>query len=126
MVFAQIEYFQNELSDWKKLFRFFKDELTIFNKRLVEVLDRNTGTDVLAQVEHFQNQFILQNEQFDILRHEVHLIEGGAERNLTLQGKPFNEQALKELHILRERIFQAEKIFLETKHEFYRFLSRVF
>ena len=126
MAVAQIEYFHNELSDWKKMFLFFKDEISIFNRRLAEVLDRNSKPEILAQVEQFQNQFILQNEQFDILKHEVHLIESGVEKNLLLQGKPFSEQALKDQHLLRERIFQAERIFLETKHGFYRFLSRVF
>jgi len=126
MAVAQIEYFHNELSDWKKSFQFFKDEISIFNKRLAEVLHRNSKAGTLAQVEQFQNQFILQNEQFDILRHEVHVLEAGAEKNLLLQGKPFSEQALKDQHLLRERIFQAERIFLETKHEFYRFLSKVF
>ena len=126
MAVVQIEYFHNELSDWKKLLLFFKDEIRIFNHRLADVLDRNSKVEILAQVEQFQNQFILQNEQFDILRHEVHLIEAGVEKNLLLQGKSFSEQALKDQHLLRERIFQAERIFLETKHEFYRFLSKVF
>lgn len=126
MAIAQIEYFRNELSDWKKLFPFFKDELRIFHLRLTEVVERNSKKRVLGYVEHFQNQFIIQNEEFDLLKQEIYKLESGVEDNFRREGKPFNEEALKKRELLREKVHFAEKIFLETKHEFYRFLARVF
>ena len=123
---AQIEYFRNELSDWKKVFQFFKDELRIFHLRLTEVIERNSGKRVLGYVEHFQNQFIIQNAEFDLLNQEIHRLESGVEENIRREGKVFSEEAQKQRTLLREKVQLAEKIFFETKHEFYRFLARVF
>lgn len=126
MAIAQIDFFRNELSDWKKLFQFFKDELRIFHLRLIEVVERNSKKRVLGYVEHFQNQFILQDEEFDILKQEIHRLESGVEDNFRREGTAFSEEALKKRELLREKVYLSEKIFLETKHEFYRFLARVF
>lgn len=126
MAIGQLDYFRNELSDWKTLFQFFKDELRIFHLRLAEVVERNSKKRVLGYVEHFQNQFIIQNEEFDILKQEIHRLESGVEDNFKREGTAFSEEAIKKRELLREKVHLSEKIFLETKHEFYRFLARVF
>ena len=56
---------------WIKELEFYKNELKVFNKRLTEVSDRYTSTEVLARLEQFQNKFIVQNEVADILRHDL-------------------------------------------------------
>lgn len=50
---------------------FYRDEMEIMKRRLAEVASKNTDKEVQAMVEHFQNQLILQDEQSDILRHDV-------------------------------------------------------
>jgi len=47
---------------WTNNMKFYLDELTIFEKRLGELVTRNTKLEVVSQIEHFQNQFILQKE----------------------------------------------------------------
>ena len=126
MAIAQIEYFRDELSDWKNVFQFFKDELRILHLRLTEVVERNSKRRVLAYVEHFQNQFIIQNEELDNLKREIHRLEAGVNRNIEFEGTAFSEEERGKRKLLSEKVRLAEKIFLETKHDFYRFLARVF
>ena len=50
----------HEYKTWLNKLEFFKDELRIFKDRLSDIAKKNTGHDILAMVEHFQNQIIIQ------------------------------------------------------------------
>ena len=52
---------------WTNNMKFYLDELTIFENRLGELVTKNTKLEVVSQIEHFQNQFILQKEVADQL-----------------------------------------------------------
>ena len=58
-------------NDWLRELEFYKDELALLTTRLEEVASKNTDKDVLAQVEHFQNKFVLLRQQVDELKHDV-------------------------------------------------------
>lgn len=58
-------------NDWLRELEFYKDELALLTTRLEEVASKNTDKDVLAQVEHFQNKFVLLRQQIDELKHDV-------------------------------------------------------
>ena len=69
-------HFEHKL--WQSELAFWEDELKSFNNRLSELVVRWTDKKVLAQLEHYQNQFILHEgviEKFqdDISMHEVNL-----------------------------------------------------
>jgi hypothetical protein len=48
-----------EHKQWKGELAFWKDELMFFNYKLSELVTRWTDKDVLAQLEHYQNEFVL-------------------------------------------------------------------
>ena len=54
----------NENKEWTSNLSFYKDEIKIMENRLVEITSKNTSKEILAQVEHFQNQLIIQKENF--------------------------------------------------------------
>ena len=45
--------------EWLNLISFYQDELMIMERRIAEVVAKNTALEVLANVEHFQNQVII-------------------------------------------------------------------
>ena len=47
-------------TEWLSKMKFYTDEITILKNRLGEIASKNNQKDVLAQVEHFQNQLIIQ------------------------------------------------------------------
>lgn len=58
-------------NDWLRELEFYKDELALLTTRLEEVASKNTDKDVLAQIEHFQNKFVLLRQQVDELKHDI-------------------------------------------------------
>ncbi len=72
-LFIYDQHLENQ--DWLKRLDFYKEELTILRERLQEVTSKNTNTDFLKSVEHFQNQFLIQRNHVDELAHQIKVNE---------------------------------------------------
>lgn len=116
---------EHELKEWKKTIDFFCDELIIFTRRLEEAAGTGTHKPLMSNVEHFQNQFVLQKENFDILKHEIHEQSGSIRNDIQNKNKLTDLNVIANQDFLREQVHLAEKIFIELKHSFYRFLAKV-
>ena len=114
-----------ELQLWIKEIKFYKDELVVFNKRLGEVGKMYTNKEVLARLEQFQNQFILQNEVADTLLHDLKkqestLAETAKEFSVAIDHRSFSDHP-----IMRDRMDSFVKIYRELRSDYMRFLSGV-
>lgn len=114
-----------EHGEWTSALQFAKDELVTFQHRLGEVVHANTKTEILAQVEHFQNQFIRQNEVIDILLHEINLEEDKLVASAQSNNVATEHRTMPENEKLVEEMKSFDKIYLELKEEFKSFLSMV-
>lgn len=113
-----------EHMQWNNQLRFFRDELEIFKARLAEVVDRNTSQEALSQAEHFQNNFILQDEQMDILMHDIKVHE-----NELVQYAKDHPVAVEHTYFenhdgLEDRMEQFKKIYSELKQDFHRYVAK--
>jgi hypothetical protein len=72
-----------EASEWMNKLFFYEDELAIMQRRLQEIAAANTAQEVLAQVEHFQNQLIVQRDNIDAIKHAVAKDETRLEKNIS-------------------------------------------
>ena len=70
--------------EWANKLLFYKDDLTVMQNRLDEIAKKNTANDVMKSVEHFQNQFKIQREQIDLLKHEINVHEDAIEKSIQL------------------------------------------
>jgi hypothetical protein len=61
--------------DYLNRLEFYTEEIAILKERLSEVTAKNTDKEVLKQVEHFQNQFIIQRNNIDELKHTIKIHE---------------------------------------------------
>ena len=61
--------------EWMNKLDFYKDDIKIFTKRLEEIASKNTDKEILAEVEKFQNQFIVQSNNIDQIKHIINLDE---------------------------------------------------
>jgi hypothetical protein len=107
---------------WIRELIFFKEEIKIFENHLEMLISRNTGKVVHVRIEHFQNQFILQKEVIDQLRHDLHI----SERQLASFAHELSAEGIESIkmdnHVrLRDRFNTFRKIFKELKTEFRRF-----
>ncbi len=112
-----------EIVEWINYNLFVKDEVKSFNGKLAEVSKKYTSHDVLAEVEHFQNQFIRQNEASDELLHDLraaeHIFSEIAQNNPASARVSFDDHTE-----LRDKMDTHKHIFEELRHEFQNFLSR--
>ena len=111
--------------EWKNTLGFYKDELNVFKHRLIEIVAKNTGKEIMQMVEHFQNQFLVQSENIDILRHDIneHLKRMATE--IQLHAGHIDKEELPVHFLLKDRYENEQKIFTELKEEFQQFLSKV-
>ena len=58
-------------NEWLRKLEFYKEDLDILEKRLLEVSDKNTSTEARAGIEHFQNQFMIQRKNISELKHVI-------------------------------------------------------
>jgi hypothetical protein len=120
------ELYSHEIIEWNNSIAFYLSEIDILQERLLEVAAKNNKEAVSASIEHFQNQFILQKQNLQVLRHDVHKQHDAITVEIQKANKIFNMYIVDNQFFLRERLQMIEKIFVETKHSFYRFLAKVF
>lgn len=122
---ASINSLHHQENDWLRELEFYKQELVVLTNRLEEVAAKNSSGETLAQVEHFQNRFILLKEQHDILRHD------NAERlnrlNEMAAARPehIDEKFLTNKDDMQKRMSDYFSSFRDTRFEFNSFLSKV-
>ncbi|HEY0297621.1 MAG TPA: hypothetical protein VGB84_00235 [Arachidicoccus sp.] len=120
------EFYNQELNEWQKSIYFYLEDINMMEERLRYVTEKNTKTEVLQGVEHFQNQFIAQRAALQLLKHEVHRQKETFETEIENSFQLTNLSVVDTQFLLREKVHTAEKIFIETKHSFYRFLANVY
>ena len=109
---------------WVKGLEFYRDELELMSKRLLEVSGKNTGEEANKGVEHFQNQFIIQQKNISDLKHGVRNYVKGLSDEAKVHAGHVNENFIAERNILRDRYEQIEQIMNSLRHEFNEFLSK--
>ena len=113
-----------ENKDWMNDLLFYRDEIAIMKNRLAEITNKNTSKEILAQVEHFQNQFILQADTIDNLKHEINLSNDAISLEIRQNDVAIERRRMEDHAVLREKIVYFRKIFSFLKTEFNTFLSK--
>ena len=109
---------------WQKGFGFYKDELDIMEIRLADIASRNTSFEARQGIEHFQNQFIVQRNNIDELKHEVNIYMGKLGTDALQHGGRMETSMLSEHAILHEKYEDFERVMNILRHEFNEFLSK--
>jgi hypothetical protein len=76
----------------------------------------------MAQLEHFQNQFIREREVIDELRHDIKQEENLLEKEMKDHPVAIEHRYFKDHVELRGRFETFEKLYRELKQEFQRWL----
>lgn len=113
---------------WANEIAFFNQEISLFEGYLAEIAKRWTDQEVLAELEHFQSQFIIQKEQADILQHDIKIFQQDmsqyAKENETgIEHKYFDSKA-DETGLISNRVETYKSIYSTLKKEFRVYLSK--
>lgn len=115
-------HFEHE--NWQRELDFWEDELKSFHLRLDELVKRWTDHKVLAEIDKFQNQFMIQEKEFDSLKDQIAMHEKNMashyEKNEDVLNKMFVSQHLS----LREVMVTERNLYHNLKKDFFRFMTK--
>jgi hypothetical protein len=114
-----------EFELWTKELTYWRDELKVLEKYLIELDYKKIPSEAGAEVEHFQNQFIRHREVVHELRHEVAHHEHLIKEIEKVNGDEELQEKLLAIHTeLREKINTGRKLYSELKDEFRSWLVK--
>jgi len=113
---------------WQNELSFLQQEIGLYEGYLAEAAQRWSDKEVKSQLEHFQNQFIIQREQTEILVHDIKLAQQASanfakEHEVAIDHKHFDDSAVA-LATLEERVNTHKDIYNELKGNFKTFLAK--
>lgn len=116
-------HFDHEL--WLIEMAFWKQEIEVLDKYLAAVNSSYTDTTVRAEVEHFQNQFIIQLNFINSLKNDVK----AQETLISLLEKDISNKKLQQKksddeYDIRDRMLTNQKLYIELKQSFKQWLSK--
>jgi len=123
-VLSHISHVSAEHSSWLRGIEFYNDEIRIMKHRLEEVSVKNTGLEVKIDVEHYQNQFMLQETNLNHLKHDINNHFKHMENDVEVHAQHLANSTIAEHDAMRDKYMTLEKIINELRHEFNRFLSK--
>jgi hypothetical protein len=115
-------HFEHRL--WSSGAGFYADELGIYQGRLEEIASKNNSGNIPEQIEHFQNQFIIQKEQLDILTHDIMMHDRSLSHYAQKHPVAIDHVLFADHAVLRSKNEAFVKLFQELKSEFTAFLER--
>lgn len=109
---------------WLNTLNYRKEEVALLERRMEDIVRRSDEKDVMAQLEHFQNQYIREREVIDVLRHDIkehdkHVTKEAKEHPIAVDHRNFVEH-----NLLKDRMVTFEKLCSELRDEFMRWVER--
>lgn len=120
---AELDQYQFENLTWGRSLDFFKQENAHLKDRLSEVVDKTSDKHILAQAEHFQNQFIIKDEFIDELKHDINE-QAKLIKDCTRKNQNGSTDFCGIQNKLREQMQYLEKDFAELRKEFYDYIVK--
>lgn len=121
---TNIQHISNLNNDCLRGLTFYKQELSILQERLDEIAGKNTGSEAVIGVEHFQNQFLIHGMAMDQLLYRIHKNDKELENELELTGVYVQAETAVQHEQVHEEYQNEEKLFNELRHEFNRFAAK--
>ena len=120
-----ISRMNNEQNDWLRGLEFYKQELQIHTHRLSDVSGMyESKAELKPNVEHFQNQFIVQRNNIDQLAHDLGSFEKKVSHETQKMAEHISDTTLAEHDVLRNRYAALEKTINDLRHEHNSFLAK--
>lgn len=124
MSYTSVTNLSTEHQEWLKAIEFYDKELDFLEERLTEVATKNTGIDVLKAVEHFQNQFIIQRNTADELRHNINEHVQRTMRTTSNHHSAVESGEISSHGKVKEEVEVFEKVINDLRSEFKNFLRK--
>ena len=113
-----------EHTKWLSEMAFYKDEIKVLQNRVNEVSNKNTAKEVAVQIEHFQNQLLIQDSNISKIQHQINHDENAIQNSIKANPIASDHRKTEDHKEEREMVEGFEKNFKELKAELNAFLSK--
>ena len=110
--------------DWINKLAFYTDEIAIMQTRLEEVSSKNNAHEIRKEIEHFQNQFIIQKAHVHDMRQVIKQDEKQIQANILSNPVASDHRKTEDHAVERESIQSLELTINDLRKEFKTFLSK--
>ena len=122
---VNISHVSNMHSQWLRSLNFYKTEIAIMRGLLTEVAGKNSDSNMLREVEHFENQFRLQGNNIDSISRDIHVNIDAIAKEAANSSAGYVEGSLVETHNkLGEHTAAQENTMKELMHSFRKFAAQ--
>ena len=113
-----------EHTEWQNKLNFYKDEVKVMENRLAEVSDKNTALEIRKEIEHFQNQFLIQKENISKISHHISKEEKQIIAEIKKNPVASDHRESEDHAIERDMVKSFEDNFNNLRKEYKTFLSK--
>ena len=110
--------------EWMSKLSFYADEILVLKSRLSEIAGKNNDQEVLAQVEHFQNQFIIQKNNIDEIKHAITIDEDHLIQEINKNPVAVDHRKMPYHAEEKDAVESFEKNFNELREDFKHFAAK--
>jgi hypothetical protein len=103
---------------------FYKDEIKILEKRLGELASKNSKSDILGELEKYQNQLIVQRNNIDEISHKVKINEDALEHEIEKNPVAVDHRYVPNHVAEKELVSGFEKNFNSLRADLNGFISK--
>ena len=114
----------SEHTEWQNKLNFYKDEVKMMENRLLEISQKNTATEIRQEIEHFQNQFIIQIENISRISHHISAEEKQIQAEILKNPVASDHRRAEDHATERDMVTSFENNFNELRKEYNVFLSK--
>jgi hypothetical protein len=113
-----------EHKEWIQKLNFYKDDINIFEKRLQELVSKNTKEEATKEIEHFQNQFIIQKNNIDTIKHIITVDEDEIQKEVNKNLVAVDHRKVEDHPKERDLVETFEANYKELREEFNKFSAK--
>jgi hypothetical protein len=110
--------------EWMSKLDFYKDDIKILTNRLAEIASKNTDKEILAEVEKFQNHFIVQNDNIDRIKHIITIDEDKLKAEVNRNPVAVDHRKMGNHDEEKDLVDTFEKNFNEIRADFNEFSAK--
>ena len=121
MVQTDISQLSSECTEWRQILRNYKDEFSTSKRSLEEICRKSLSKDQLQEIEHFDNQFLIQLINIHDLKQSIKTHEKQINQDLTTGD--ISEPTYSYHESLLDQFLSLENTLQELRNEFKGFIS---
>ena len=113
-----------EHTQWLNKLSFYKDEISVMQKRIEEIAKKNSAKEVTVQIEHVQNQLLIQQNNMDDIKHHIKQDEQNLKNNIMKNETAIDHRKIEDHVKEREEIIAFEDNFNKLRKELNAFVAQ--